>query len=438
MDDHDLELQGVEVIQNTVQRLLYHVKDEQNRANRFLPTICMVPGTLRDLSPSSFNPRVVSIGPLHKEDENVQAFEGQKAYYLVNLMRRINSPQEEILKSCAEKVHALMEQIKACYVWKKTYSDAEIAEMMVMDACFILEFIIWFSEFDKSYPGHFFLTQSVIYDLVLLENQIPFFILNEIFQCTILKFDLEASLIKLCYRVLAFLNIFRADIKIINISINSIPHILGLLHECYKPQNNVTSVYIPSIIHPAIDLYRAGVNFKPNRNPKWMIGMDVNLHRCIPCFFGSWRKATLRLPVLSVHEFTELVLRNLIAYEQSGQTRNYVTSYVIAMGMLVNTQEDVAQLVESKVLVNSIGSNEEAANMINNMCKEVACLEFFYEQQWETLNMYYNGYWPKNIAWLRKMYFSSPWNMIALFAGIILFALTIVQTIFTIKSAGNK
>ncbi|MFS7903236.1 hypothetical protein Hanom_Chr01g00021631 [Helianthus anomalus] len=105
------------------------------------------------------------------------------------------------------------------------------------------------------------------------------------------------------------------------------------------------------------------------------------------------------------------------------------------MGMLVNTQEDVAQLVESKVLVNSIGSNEEAANMINNMCKEVACLEFFYEQQWETLNMYYNGYWPKNIAWLRKTYFSSPWNMIALFAGIILFAFTIVQTIFTIKSA---
>ncbi|KAJ0611551.1 hypothetical protein HanRHA438_Chr01g0021401 [Helianthus annuus] len=127
MDDLDLELQGVEAIQDTVQRLLYHVKDEHNRTNRFLATIYMVPGTLRDLSPSSFNPRVVSIGPLHKEDENVQAFEGQKAYYLVNLMRRINSPQEEILKSCAEKVHALMEQIKACYDWKKTYSDAEIA-----------------------------------------------------------------------------------------------------------------------------------------------------------------------------------------------------------------------------------------------------------------------------------------------------------------------
>ncbi|MFS7903235.1 hypothetical protein Hanom_Chr01g00021621 [Helianthus anomalus] len=259
MDDLDLELQGVEVIQDTVQRLLYRVKDEHNRTNQFLPTIYMVPGTLRDLSPSSFNPRVVSIGLLHKEDENVQAFEGRKADYFVNLMRRINSPQEEILKSCAEKVDTLMKQIKACYVWKKTYSDAEIAKMMVMDACFILEFIFWFSEFDKAYPGHFFLTQS----------------------CTILKFDPEASLIKLCYRVLAFLNIFRADIKIINISINSTPHILGLLHECYKPQNNVTSVYIPKVIHSAIDLYRAGMNFKPNRNPEWMMGMEADLHRFV-------------------------------------------------------------------------------------------------------------------------------------------------------------
>ncbi|KAI7755318.1 hypothetical protein M8C21_030164 [Ambrosia artemisiifolia] len=438
MDEVHLELQDVDVVHDTVQRLLYRVKDEHNQTNRCLPSIYMVPNTLRDLSPSSFNPRVVSIGPLHKEDENVQAFEGRKANYLIDLMCRIHCPQEETLKSCAQKVHASMEQIKACYVWKKTYSEVEIAEMMVMDACFILEFINWFSEFDKSHPGNFLLTQTIIYDLVLLENQIPFFILDEIFRCTILKFDPEASLIKLFHRVLTFLNLFRADIKLHNFSINSTPHILGLLHECYKPQNYVTSVYFPSIIHSAVDLYRAGVNFRPNQNQTWMMGMEVDVYRLIPCLFGSWSKASLRIPILSVHEFTELVFRNLIAYEQTGQTRSYVTSYVIAMNMLVNTQEDVATLVDSKVLVNSIGSNEEAANMINNMGNEVACLEFFYGQQWETLNVYCDNYWPKNIAWLRRTYFNSPWNMIALFAGFILFALTAVQTIFTIKSAGNK
>ncbi|KAJ0611681.1 hypothetical protein HanRHA438_Chr01g0023371 [Helianthus annuus] len=159
---------------------------------------------------------------------------------------------------------------------------------------------------------------------------------------------------------------------------------------------------------------------------------------CIYMFFGSWHKPTIRMSVLVVGDFTESVLRNLIAYEQSGQTRNYVTSYAYAMYMLVNNQEDVAKLVDSGVLVNYMGSNEEAANMINGICKEVAWVDFFYVKQWKTINMYCNGYWPKHITRMRSIYFSSPWNMIALLAGIILFALTVVQTIFTIKSAGYK
>ncbi|GKA08138.1 hypothetical protein Tco_0687469 [Tanacetum coccineum] len=49
-----------------------------------IQSICMAPSTLRDLSPSSFDPRVVSIGPLHREDENVQAFEGGKPVMFTN------------------------------------------------------------------------------------------------------------------------------------------------------------------------------------------------------------------------------------------------------------------------------------------------------------------------------------------------------------------
>ncbi|KAJ0783194.1 hypothetical protein HanRHA438_Chr01g0021451 [Helianthus annuus] len=167
------------------------------------------------------------------------------------------------------------------------------------------------------------------------------------------------------------------------------------------------------------------------------MGMDVTSYE-LPCFFGFWSKPTLKMPVLDVHHFTELVLRNLIAYEQSFESNNYITSYAIAMDRLVNTQEDVAKLIDSKVLVNYMGSNEEAANMINSICKEIAGVDFFYQKQWTTLNRYCDGYWPKNIARMRRTYFSSPWNMIALLAGIILFALTVVQTIFTIKSAQNK
>ncbi|KAI3682553.1 hypothetical protein L1987_82615 [Smallanthus sonchifolius] len=184
-------------------------------------------------------------------------------------------------------------------------------------------------------------------------------------------------------------------------------------------------------------LDKAGVNFKPDYDPTWLMGMEVKLNR-YPCFLGPWSKPTLRMRVLCVHDSTELILRNLIAYKMSGLTRTYVASYVIAMDMLVNTGEDVAKLVDSRVLLNFMGSNEEAANMFNNIAKQVACIEFFYEEQWETLNMYCDGYWPKHIARMRSTYFSSPWNIIALVAGIILFTLTVVHIIFTVKSAGSN
>ncbi|KAJ0809727.1 hypothetical protein HanPI659440_Chr01g0018611 [Helianthus annuus] len=345
MENHDLELGDISIIQESFQSLLDRVRNEGNinNAHQFTPSIYMAPGVLRDLSPSSFNPRVVSIGPLHKQDENVQEFEKQKATYLIKLMSRINSSLEETFKLCMHKVYSSMNEIKACYVWTTPHDDAEIAEMMI-----------------------------------------PFFFLDEIFQCTILKFDPNASLTSLIYRVLTFINPFEAFIDISNISSNT-HHILSLLHECYTPPDYITSHPSSSTIPSAVDLDRAGVNFKPNQRPTWLMGMKVKLSTFI-CFFGSWRKPTIRMSVLVVGDFTESVLRNLIAYEQSGQTRNYVTSYAYAMYMLVNNQEDVAKLVDSGVLVNYMGSNEEAANMINGICKEVAWVDFFYVKQWKTIN----------------------------------------------------
>ncbi|GJU70038.1 putative UPF0481 protein [Tanacetum coccineum] len=125
------------------------------------------------------------------------------------------------------------------------------------------------------------------------------------------------------------------------------------------------------------------------------------------------------MPTLVIHDDTELILRNLIAYEQSfPKDRYYFTSY--------------AKLVESKVLVNMLDSNQEAADMINKICKNMFVTDFYYHEEFKQMDKYYNGYWPKNIAWLRRVYFNNPWNAIALLPAIILFSLTVVQTVYTV------
>ena len=103
---------------------------------------------------------------------------------------------EQMLRECAENVIGSIEKIKACYGGSTTYPDFELAHMMVIDACFILEFI-------QSIPTrvssgtNMLMTASIIHDLLLIENQIPFFVLEIIFECTVLpsrQMKEEASL----------------------------------------------------------------------------------------------------------------------------------------------------------------------------------------------------------------------------------------------------
>ncbi|XP_076930913.1 UPF0481 protein At3g47200-like [Bidens hawaiensis] len=306
--------------------------------------------------------------------------------------------------------------------------------MMVIDGCFILEYLYRVMNPEESNLGNMTFVQCTVYDLVLLENQIPFLVLQHIFDCTISEFDQTASLINMIHLVLGYVNPF-TEHKLKSNSNSTHDHILGLLHECYRCED-AKSLEFPKLRLPsAVELDRAGVNFKCIQDTEWPLMMKVKSRR-LPCFSCSCSKPTLMMPVLEINDDTEMVLRNLLAYEQFlDDVSQYITSYAIAIDMLIDTQEDIAKLVESKVLVNHIGSNQEAADMINNICKEVPWRDFFYYDQWMELNRHYNGYWSKNIAWLRRTYFNNPWNIIALFAGIFLFALTIVQTIFTVNPA---
>ena len=153
----------------------------------------MIPNRIRSLNPRVFNPRQVSIGPLHRRNENLQPFEGQKAIFLHDLLLHSGLPVEQTLETCVQKVNASIGRIKACYGdGIEGYSDDDITRMMVMDGCFTLEFIykILMGLFDENMVIE---PMSMMYDLVLIENQIPFFVLQNIFECTSSRFKPKLS-----------------------------------------------------------------------------------------------------------------------------------------------------------------------------------------------------------------------------------------------------
>ncbi|KAJ9549143.1 hypothetical protein OSB04_021686 [Centaurea solstitialis] len=427
---------GVPNISDTVRVLLTCKENGKKLSNQLSPSIYMIPSTLRGLSPTSFDPLVVSIGPLHREDAVVKELEAHKATYMHHLLDRMDVPPWQVLEACLQRVNDKIDDIRACYGGMKTYiNDVELAKMMVMDACFILEFLFPSDEHEPLISKNVILKHSIFHDLVLLENQIPFFVLQHIFDCTLFKLPTRPSLcltLSILER-LQFLNPFKVNG---NIKAGTNPHhILGLLQTYFHPKDDIqpTCPLFPMPNHYATELDKSGVKFKPNENGNWALAIDFS-SSWFECFRWCWGNRTLRMPAMRIDGNTELFLRNVIAYEQcTPDVPDYVTSYACAMDMLVDTKEDISKLVESKVLSNDLGSNQEATNMLNCISNQVVFAEFYYNEQWKQLDKYYNGYWPKYIAQLKRIHFSSPWNIIALLACMVLFALAILQTIFRIK-----
>ncbi|XP_024965008.1 putative UPF0481 protein At3g02645 [Cynara cardunculus var. scolymus] len=402
-----------------LQDLLDCIEKGQNLSIQQPPSIYKIPSSARKISPDSFKPQVVSIGPLHRQDKALQEFEEQKTTYLHHLLQRLNIKPEIILDKCLQKVNDSIHKIRESYGGMMTYTDVELAQMMVIDACFILDFLFLFEEHQPLTSTNAILTRSISRDLVLLENQIPFFVLQDIFKCTISKLQTTRSLTSGILQHLQILSPFK-EIKRNDVICTTQPHhILGLLQRSFHPTDNIPLncplLRFPN--HSALELDKAGVKFEPKKDENWTLAIDFSSSSW-KFFRWWWGNRTLRMHKLCIDDSTELFLRNLIAYEQcTPDVPDFVTSYVCAIDMLLDTKEDLSKLVESKVLTNNLGSNEDSTKMLNKLSEQFAFKEFYYMEQWKQLDDYYNRYVPKNIALLRRTYFDSPWKIIALLAS---------------------
>ncbi|XP_076958874.1 UPF0481 protein At3g47200-like [Bidens hawaiensis] len=349
-----------------------------------------------------------------------------KKTYQDELLVGVGSPAE-ILNMCREKVSDSFEKVRKYYFGKKVSDllDDELAEMMVMDACFILQFIVNLSIGGNLFSNNRLRSRNVALDLVLLENQIPYFVLQEIYDLTLKVSKPETTdLISMLYDLLERVNPFLDKLKLENHSVEKPPyHILGLLHEFYDP-NTSDPPNIEAILKvhsdSAVGLHKVGVRFRPNQNMTWPLAME-------------FEQSTLRMPRVLIDNFFEVVMRNLIAYEQySYGVKNYVASYAMALDMLDATPADIAKLAESDVLVSNMGSYEKASNMISSICKDVTFLDFYYIECWQKVKNHTDSYWSTNFAVLKRKYFGTIWKAIALFVGIILFAVAVIQFAFRI------
>ena len=166
-------------------------------------------------------------------------------------------------------------------------------------------------------------------------------------------------------------------------------------------------------------LYASGVKFK--------------LKKVVNTFLDiTFENGVLQIPEIILDDFTSVVLLNCIAFEQFyGSLSTDITSYIMFMGCLVNSERDAAYLVQKGIIQNDLGTDDEVVQFFKRILKSyVFDVEKSYLADVVREVSKYSSCW-FHVGWAKakQNYASSPWIFLSKLAGLALLLLTIAQVV---------
>eukprot|EP01018_Ginkgo_biloba_P000853 Gb_15961 [translate_table: standard] len=139
------------------------------------------------------------------------------------------------------------------------------------------------------------------------------------------------------------------------------------------------------------------------------------------------KSSTLYLPHFKVDERSEVLLRNLMALEISSQEKP-ITRYAIFMNDLINNSRDVSIFRKYDIIVNQLGSDEEAAKLWNCITKSMGSPAFRpIDDAAKQVNAYRKRKLKVLWAQFRMIHCSEPWVVVSVVAATFLLLMTVVQ-----------
>lgn len=283
--------------------------------------------------------------------------------------------------------------------------------------------------------------------MLIFENQIPFFIMQSVFDLATRSAapnqddDNTESLI---IRIIRFMGGLIPCGRIHappgwKSSPPQLHHILHLFHSyilhsstlvMHRSDESNTSALLEiyDIRFPcATKLKDAGVVFKGKAANSFL---DV-----------TFRNEIVEIPTLDIYNHTPSLFRNLIAFEVCfGKSGMYITAYAEFMDSLIDAADDVALLHKTKCILNGLGNDDAPAALFNELgdiVYEGLEKSFYLAALYKNLNKHYNSRRNQWRATLMRDYFSSPWAIISLVGALIVIFLTIIQTVYALFAYYN-
>ncbi|KAL5061446.1 hypothetical protein RYX36_023183 [Vicia faba] len=408
--------------------------------------IYKVPNHLHKLNEESFTPKFISIGPFHTHNPDLNQ-EKQKQRYFHAFWKRLSNKQRLALV----QYKAFLEENKDSIA--KSYSKHDVCvlenfvEMILLDSVFIMELFLRKGNESERKNDFMFMT-SWIYritqrDLLLLENQIPMFVFEELHK-RVLGGN-SVAFIQLAFNY--FEDYYPQKLRLKDEMIRnceSCKHFTDLIRYSYLPRKiqekgviqseNFTKFSSEYVLRTATKLNEAGISFEKVQGRSYC---DIKFKKtpilnwflclgCLPCF--KFVESKLQIPHLKVDQSTECVLRNLIAFEQCHYSNQpFVCNYVSLIDSLIHTHEDVELLVDTEIISHELGSHAELATLVNCLCRYVVVTSNCYGEMVKELNEHYNNVWKHYMGMLRSVYFRDPWRLSSTVVGISIFLFAFVN-----------
>ncbi|XP_039165731.1 UPF0481 protein At3g47200 [Eucalyptus grandis] len=400
-------------------------------------SIYKVRSCIADLNRKAYQPQVVSFGPFHHGEEHLLPMEEHKRRALCRFLKRSGKRLEPFLDSLREVAQVLEESYDALDpTWKVGSSEGaadQFLKVMITDGCFMLEILRSETQVDGyavndpifSDHGRLHIWPYIVRDMLMLENQLPLLVLDrlvtvegggekgdEFINGLILDFcNPSGTLSNNIGKCLHVLDVYRKS----------------LLFPKEKPEKKVKSNEVPPELcgettWSATKLHEHGIRLRKSGTS----GLeDV-----------SFDSGVLRLPSIEVDDATESAFLNLIAFEHFHVgAGNEVTSYICLMDNIIDKGQDVTLLQAKGIIENHMESDEAAAKLFNSLAN---CVMLDGNSSLRDVINRVREYCKKRRhkwrANLIHTYFRNPWVILSLIAAVLLFALTIIQTVYSALS----
>ncbi|KAA8541088.1 hypothetical protein F0562_025051 [Nyssa sinensis] len=396
-----------------------------------------VPIRIQELQPEAFIPHVVSIGPYHRNETRLLKMEKHKQRLRQDVLHRTAYSLDYLMGALFD-----LEVITRNFYDKpfKSFSSREFVEMMLLDACFILELLnVTDKEITDCYNSKdpLFTRRGILSfikrDLLMLENQLPLFVIKRLFCLTRSK-SMKRSLDQLSLQFF--------DSILPNLSENppgdpqNCFHLLDLVRQALRPSSNCKDGQHHATRSTQVNSEEKQPFQTAMHSVTRLRGIDVEFRTKDSTKFTNieFNEGVLFIPPLVIHGSTKSIFLNLMVFEQHyPQCDNYITSYVSFMDGLINSAKDVEYLYKKKIIYHDLGTDEDVASLFNNLRKEIVTLnhDSYLAEVSDNLNRNFNEKWRTRRATLKHEHLKDPWKVISLIAASFLIVFALLQTTYT-------